>query len=130
MTYSELCANTFVHDNIDVILPQNTYNTIKFDYKPKLFGELKYQFMFFSNLTKCISDYTKNQDVAWDKTIYTKLNSGMLYTAFDHLYIKKYKIENVNESDLKDIIISNTVCLNHVKMRYEMLKMLKLVENV
>lgn len=130
MTYSELCANSFVNDNIDVILPQNTYNLIKFDYKPKLFGELEYQCMFYNHLTKCISDYTKNQDVAWDKAIYIKLNSGMLYTAFDHLYVKKYKIENVNESDLEDIIISNTVRLNHVKMRYEMLKMLKLVENV
>jgi hypothetical protein len=130
MTYLDLCANTFVHNNIDVVLPQNTYNTIKFDYKPKLFGELEYQCQFYNNLTKCINDYTKNQDIAWDKSINIKLNSGMLYTAFDHLYIKKYKIENVNESDLEDIIISNTVCLNHVKMRYEMLKMLKLVENV
>lgn len=130
MTYLDLCANTFVHDNVDVVLPQNTYSLIKFDYRPKLFGSLEYQFPFYNHLNKCISDYTKNQDVAWDKAINIKLNSGMLYTAFDHLFIKKYKIENVSESDLEDIIISNTVCLNHVKMRYEMIKMLKLVENV
>jgi hypothetical protein len=130
MTYLELCANTFVHDNIDVVLQQNTYTLVKFDYKPKMFGELEYQFMFYNHLTKCINDYTKNQDVAWNKAIYRKLNSGMLYTALDHLYVKKYKIENVSESDLEDIIISNTVCLNHVKMCYERIKMLKLVENV
>ena len=130
MTYSELCANTFANDNLDVILPQNTYTRIEFHYKPKLFGTHEHQFLFYNHLTKCINDYTKNQDIAWDKSINISLNSGMLYTALDHLYVKKYKIENVSESDLEDIIISNTVCLNHVKMRYEMIKMLKLVENV
>lgn len=87
MTLIEIEQDDVVKSNIIICRPEDPHYQTIYDYAPELYGEHRKRLSFLR--AKCVLDYTKNMNIAWEASFEEEIKTGCLgWRNFERLYQK------------------------------------------
>lgn len=143
MILDEIINDPYVIDNTRIVHPASAYSNIvinektKYLYKVDPFGKDIIAFWLLNSTHEFIYDFTETTDDVWEALFSRYIQTGAIaFTSvfniigLDKLCVKHYKVSDLTQEQLHDIIDRNIAYFNKLKLKREQMSLIKLVDNL
>lgn len=143
MILDEIINDPYFIDKANIVHPASAYSNMvinektKYLYKVDPFGEHQRAFWLLNATYEFICDFTETPDEVWEALISRYVQTGTIafksvgnIIGLDMLCVKHYKVSDLTQEQLYDIIDRNIACFNKLKLKSEQMSLIKLVDNL
>lgn len=142
MILDEIINDPYVIDKAHIVHPASAYSNMvinektKYLYKVDPFGDQR-AFWLLNATYEFICDFTETPDEVWEALVSRYVQTGTIafksvgnIIGLDMLCVKHYKVSDLTQEQLYDIIDRNIACFNKLKLKSKQMSLIKLVDNV
>src|SRR5574344_138823 len=142
MILDEIINDPYFIDKANIVHPASAYSNMvinektKYLYKVDPFGEHERSFWLLNSTYEFICDFTETPDEVWEALISRYVQTGTIafksvgnIIGLDMLCVKHYKVSDLTQEQLHDIIDRNIAYFNKLKLKREQMSLIKLVDN-
>lgn len=143
MILDEIINDPYVIDKAHIVHPASAYSNMvinektKYLYKVDPFSEDYPGFWMLNYTHEFICDFTETPDKVWEELFSRYSQTGTIAVksvgniiGLDKLCNKHYKVSDLTQEQLHDIIDRNIAYFNKLKLKREQMSLIKLVDNV
>lgn len=143
MILDEIINDPYFIDKAHIVHPARAYSNMvinektKYLYKVDPFGEHQHSFWLLNATYEFICDFTETPDEVWEALFDRFIQTGAIafksvgnIIGLDMLCVKHYKVSDLTQEQLYDIIDRNIAYFNKLKLKSEQMSLIKLVDNV
>jgi len=143
MILDEIINDPYVIDKAHIVHPASAYSNMvinektKYLYKVDPFGEDHHAFWMLNATYEFICDFTETPDEVWEELFSRYIQTGTIafisvgnIIGLDMICNKHYKVSDLTQEQLHDIIDRNIAYFNKLKLKREQMSLIKLVDNV
>ena len=143
MILDEIINDPYVIDKAHIVHPASAYSNMvinektKYLYKVDPFIEDQPGFWMLNVTYEFICDFTETPDEVWEALFSRYIQTGTIaFTSvgniigLDMLCVKHYKVSDLTQEQLHDIIDRNIAYFNKLKLKREQMSLIKLVDNL
>ncbi len=143
MILDEIINDPYVIDKAHIVHPASAYSNMvinektKYLYKVDPFIEDHPGFWMLNVTYEFICDFTETPDEVWEALFSRYIQTGTIafksvgnIIGLDMLCVKHYKVSDLTQEQLHDIIDRNIAYFNKLKLKREQMSLIKLVDNV
>lgn len=143
MILDEIINDPYVIDKARIVHPASAYSNMvinektKYLYKVDPFSEDHHGFWMLNATYEFICDFTETPDEVWEALFSRYIQTGTIafisvgnIIGLDMICVKHYKVSDLTQEQLYDIIDRNIAYFNKLKLKSEQMSLIKLVDNV
>ena len=143
MILDEIINDPYVIDKAHIVHPASAYSNMvinektKYLYKVDPFSEDHPGFWMLNCTHEFICDFTETPNEVWEALFSRYIQTGTIafisvgnIIGLDMICNKHYKVSDLTQEQLHDIIDRNIAYFNKLKLKREQLSLIKLVDNV
>lgn len=143
MILDEIINDPYVIDKAHIVHPASAYSNMvinektKYLYKVDPFDEDHPGFWLLNSTYEFICDFTETPDEVWEELFSRYIQTGTIafksvgnIIGLDMICNKHYKVSDLTQEQLHDIIDRNIAYFNKLKLKREQMSLIKLVDNV